>query len=89
MQSIVCIPPDEAERVRTTLNKITKLTWQQIYTAKGLRWEKIYSITPSSEVDAIYSSLLSKSSRGLGFRDEQLLRVLLVCADQDGTYGRK
>lgn len=27
---------DEAERVRETLKKITKLIWQQVYTDKGL-----------------------------------------------------
>lgn len=81
--------PDEAERVRAALKKITKLTWQQVYTDKGLHWEKIYSITPPRGVAAIYSFRLSKSSRGLGFRDGMLLRVLLVCADHDGTYGRK
>ena len=31
---------DEAERVRATLKKIAKLTWQQVYTDKGLHWEK-------------------------------------------------
>lgn len=80
---------DEAERVRTTLKKITKLTWQQVYTDKGLHWEKIYSITPPRGVGAIYSFRLSKSSRGLGFRDGHFLRVLFVCADHDGSYVRK
>lgn len=80
---------DEAERVRATLKKIAKLTWQQVYSDKGLHWEKIYSVTPPRGVDAIYSFRLSKSSRGLGFRDGQFLRVFLVCADHDGTYGRK
>jgi hypothetical protein len=80
---------DEAERARATLKKITKLTWQQVYTDKGLHWEKIYSITPPRSLDAIYSFCLSKSSRGLGFQDGQFLRVLLVSADHDGSDGRK
>lgn len=77
---------DEAERVRATLKKITKLTWHQFHSDKGLHWEKVYSVIPPRGVDAIYSFRLSKSSRGLGFRDGQFLRVILVCADHDKIY---
>lgn len=79
---------DEAERVRATLKKITKLTWHQVYLDKGLHWEKVYSVKPPHGVDAIYSFRLSQSSLGLGFRDGEFLRVILVCADHDKTHGR-
>ena len=84
---------DEAERVRTALKKILKLSWQDIYKDKGLHWEKVQSlvglVTSPQGVDALYTFRLSKSARGIGYRDGNFLRVLLVSADHDRTYGKK
>jgi len=80
---------DEAERVRATFKKILKLTWQELYRYKGLHWEKIQSVPAPKGVDSLYSFRLSKSARGVGYRDGNFLRVLLVNADHDGAYGKK
>ena len=80
---------DEAERVRATFKKILKLTWQELYRDKGLHWEKIRSVPAPKGVDSLYSLRLSKSARGVGYRDGNFLRVLLVNADHDGSYGKK
>ena len=80
---------DEAERVRATFRKILKLTWQELYRDKGLHWEKIHSVPAPKGVDSLYSFRLSKSARGVGYRDGNFLRVLLVNADHDGAYGKK
>jgi hypothetical protein len=80
---------DEAERVRATFKKILKLTWQELYRDKGLHWEKIHSVPAPKGVDSLYSFRLSKSARGVGYRDGNFLRVLLVNADHDGAYGKK
>jgi hypothetical protein len=37
-QSWVELEADDAERVRTALKKILKLTWQDVYKDKGLHW---------------------------------------------------
>ena len=88
-QSWVELEADDAERVRTALKKILKLTWQDVYKDKGLHWEKIQSIQPPTSVDALYTFRLSKSARAVGYRHGNYLRVLLVSADHDGAYGKK
>ena len=88
-QSWFDLDADDAERVRTALKKILKLTWQDVYKDKGLHWEKVQSIRPPAGVDALYTFRLSKSARGVGYRQGNLLRVLLVSTDHDGTYGKK
>jgi hypothetical protein len=54
-----------------------------------LHWEKIKNSTTPSGAQALYSFRLSKSARGVGYRDGNFLRVLLVNADHDATYGKK
>ncbi len=80
---------EDAERVRNALKKILKLTWQDIYKDKGLHWEKVQSLPAPEGVDALYTFRLSKSARGVGYREGNFLRVLLVSTDHDGTYGKK
>ena len=80
----------EAERVRSTFKKIRRLTWEQVYRDPGLKWEKVSHLEQDYlGLDAVYSFRLSRASRGLGYRDKTILRVLLVSADHDKTYGKK
>lgn len=79
----------EQEKAFDTFEKITQLTWNQVYRDKGLKWEKIRSIPAPKGIDALYSFRVSKSIRGIGFRDDHFLRVLLIQPDHDATYGKK
>jgi hypothetical protein len=54
-----------------------------------LRWEKIHSIQAPKGIDALYSFRVSKSIRGIGFRQDHFLRVLLIEPDHDAAYGKK
>jgi hypothetical protein len=85
----IALESDEAERVRSTFKKILKLTWPELYKDKGLHWEKIQSITGTQGHESLYSFRLTKSARGIGFRQGNHLRVLLVSADHDAAYGKK
>jgi hypothetical protein len=80
---------DDAERVRSTFKKLIQLTWSEVYRDKGLRWEKIQSVPPPLGVDALYSFRLSQSARGVGYRDGDFLRVLLVTSDHDTAYSKR
>ncbi|QWD64688.1 hypothetical protein [Polynucleobacter sp. MWH-UH2A] len=80
---------DEQQKVYATFQKITQLTWNQIYRDKGLKWEKIHSIPAPKGIDALYSFRVSKSIRGIGFREDHFLRVLLIEPDHDAAYGKK
>ena len=88
-QSWLELEADDAERVRAALKKILKRTWQDVYKDKGLHWEKIQSIQPPTDVDALYTFRLSKSARAVGYRHRNYLRVLLVTPDHDGAHGKK
>lgn len=71
------------------MNKIRKLTWDQVYRDPGLKWEKIVSVAPPKGVDAIYSFRVTRSRRATAFRDGNFMRLLTVEPDHDATYGKK
>ncbi|MFH0728338.1 MAG: hypothetical protein V2B19_18615 [Pseudomonadota bacterium] len=72
-----------------TLNKIRKLTWNQLYRDKGLNWEKIFSVKPPTGVDAIYSLRITRSCRATAFREGDFIRLLTIFPDHNSTYGKK
>ena len=71
-----------------TLNKIRQLTWNQLYGDRGLKWEKITSIKPPAEIDAVYSLRISRSRRTTAHRDGDFMRLLSIAQDHDSTYGK-
>jgi hypothetical protein len=71
------------------LRKIRLLTWDQLYRDKGLKWEKIISVKPPPDIDAIYSLRITLSRRCTAYRDGDFMRLLTVAPDHDSTYGRK
>ena len=79
----------EQQKAIATFEKITQLTWNQIYRDKGLKWEKIHSLPAPKGIEALYSFRVSKSIRGIGFREAHFLRVLLIEPDHDAAYGKK
>ena len=79
----------EQEKALATFEKLTQLTWNQVYRDKGLKWEKIHSIATPKGIEALYSFRVSKSIRGIGFRENHFLRVLLIDPDHDAAYGKK
>ncbi len=80
---------DQAERVRNAFKKITQLTWNELYRDAGLKWERVQSIQAPAGVDALYTFRITQSVRGVGFRESDFLRVLLIQPDHDATYGKK
>ncbi len=80
---------DEAERVRATLRKIQRLTWSEIYRDKGLNWEGIKSYALPPDIKTLYSFRLSRSARGIGYRDGDYLRIVFLKFDHDAAYGKK
>ena len=71
-----------------TLNKIRQLTWNQLYGDRGLNWEKITSIKPPAEFDAVYSLRISRSRRATAHRDGDFMRLLSIAPDHDSAYGK-
>ncbi len=69
-----------------TLNKIRQLTWQQLYGDGGLKWEKISSVKPPPNIDAIYSIRITQARRAVVYRQQDFMRFLLIAEDHDATY---
>jgi hypothetical protein len=70
-----------------TLNKLRRMTWNQIYRDQGLK--KIASLTPPAGVAAIYSLRITQSRRATAYRDGGFIRLLTISPDHDATYGKK
>ena len=81
----------KAERLAAidTLRKVRQLTWAQVYRDNGLKWEKIVSVKPSADMDAMYALRITQSRRATAWRDGDFMRMLTVAPDHDSTYGRK
>ena len=72
-----------------TLRKIRQLTWNQVYTDPGLKWDKIASVSPPPGVASLYSLRITQSRRATAFREGDFMRFLTIAPDHDAAYGRK
>lgn len=75
----------EQRALLNTLDKIKKLTWEQLYCDKGIRWELISS-NKNKLVDNLYSFRFSQKYRGTAFREGNYLVLLGLFPDHDGAY---
>ena len=82
---------DKSERIRVTdtLRKLRQLTWDQLYRDQGLKWEKVVSVKPPKDIDAVYTLRITQSRRATAYRDGNFLRFLTIAPDHDAAYGKK
>lgn len=71
--------------VLNTLRKLSAMTWQQVYTDRGLRWEAILSRTGPHGL-RLYSLRLGKGFRAVAVREGEWLRLLTLHPDHDSAY---
>lgn len=76
---------EDALRAMACLRKISRMSWQELYRAPGLKWEAIES-RHSREGHRLYTFRISQKSRAVGFREGNRLRLLLICPDHDSAY---
>jgi len=88
-EQLLSLQKNERHAALDTLNKIRKLTWNQLYRDQGIKWEKITSIKPPAGIDAVYSLRISQSRRATAHRDGNFIRLLTIAPDHDATYGKK
>ena len=72
-----------------TLKKLRQLTWNQVYSDQGLKWEKIVSVSLPPGIASMYSLRITQSRRATAYRDGQFIRFLTISPDHDATYGKK
>ena len=87
-RQLLSLQKAERHAALDTLNKIRQLTWNQLYGDRGLKWEKITSIKPPAEIDAVYPLRISRSRRATAHRDGDFMRLLSIAPDHDSTYGK-
>ena len=88
-EQLLSLQKNERHAALDTLNKIRKLSWNQLYLDQGIKWEKITSIKPPAGIDAVYSLRISQSRRATAHRDGDFIRLLTIAPDHDATYGKK
>ena len=88
-EQLLSLQKNERHAALDTLNKIRKLSWNQLYRDQGIKWEKITSIKPPAGIDAVYSLRISQSRRATAHRDGDFIRLLTIAPDHDATYGKK
>jgi len=88
-EQLLLLQKAERHAALDTLNKIRQLTWNQLYSDPGIKWEKITSIKPPAGIDVVYSLRLSRSRRATAHRDGNFMRLLTISPDHDSTYGKK
>jgi hypothetical protein len=75
----------EQLKVLNSLRKLSTLTWQQIYTDPGLKWEQIQQRS-APKGEKLYSLRISQGFRALAYREGEWLRLLSLHPDHDSAY---
>jgi hypothetical protein len=88
-ENLLTLQKPERHSALETLNKLRRMTWNQVYRDQGLKWEKIVSLTPPAGVAAIYSLRITQPRRATAYRDGDFIRLLTISPDHDATYGKK
>ena len=88
-ENLLTLQKPERHAALDTLNKLRQMTWGQVYRDGGLKWEKIISVKPPKDIDAIYSLRITNSRRATAYRDGEFIRLLTIAPDHDSTYGKK
>ncbi len=76
---------DEVVRFFNTLRKIRRLSWHQVYQAKGLNWEPAgMRLGPHGE--RLYSIRVSRKFRAVVFREGNFMAFVSLHPDHDSAY---
>lgn len=87
-ENLLTLQKSERHAALDTLNKLRQMTWNQAYRDGGLKWEKIISVKPPKDIDAIYSLRITNSRRATAYRDGEFIRLLSIAPDHDSTYAK-
>jgi hypothetical protein len=83
--SLFNLEKQEQRALLNTLGKISKLSWEELYQDKGLRWELITSQKTTKGL-SVYSFRFSKKYRGTAYREGDYLVLIDLFVNHDGAY---
>lgn len=73
----------ELKKAFKSFKKLNQLSWQQLFSDNGLKWEEVVGMPGN------FTIRLSKSYRAIVLRDGQMMRFISLHLDHDGAYGKK
>ncbi len=88
-ENLLTLQKPERHAALDTLNKLRRMSWNQVYRDSGLKWEKIMSVKPPTGIDTIYSLRITQARRATAYRDGEFIRFLTIAPDHDSAYGKK
>jgi len=76
---------NDQRSILNTLRKLAAMTWQEVYSDNGLKWELILSQRGPGD-NKLYSFRISRGFRVVAYRDGSWLRLLSLHPDHDSAY---
>ena len=73
----------ELRQAVKTLRKVSQLTWQQVYSDQGLKWEELKS------AKGRFTIRVTGQCRAVVSRDGEFMCFLALHFDHDSAYGRR
>jgi len=83
--NLLALDKPQAWAVLQTLRLLQAMTWLQLQTSKGLRWELIQS-RQGPQGERLYSLRVSRSCRAVAWREGDWLRFLSLHPEHDSAY---
>ncbi len=84
-EQLFSLPKQGQAGVLSSLRKLSKMTWEQVYRDAGIRWEVILSRS-GPRGQRLYSLRLGKGFRGVAYREREWMRLLSLHPDHDSAY---
>ncbi len=84
-EQLFSLPKQGQAGVLSSLRKLSKMTWEQVYRDAGIRWEAILSRS-GPRGQRLYSLRLGKGFRGVAYREREWMRLLSLHPDHDSAY---
>ena len=75
----------DQQALLSTLKRLRGMTWRQVCTDQGLKWEAIHS-RQGPNGQRLYSFRASRAFRAVGYRDGLWLKILSLLPDHDSAY---
>ena len=93
LKDLFALDKNDKVQIIKVFEKISKLTWAQIYQDAGLKWEKIDPVPPrlmrhltKDKQLSLYSIRVTQAKRAVVTRDGEFMRFLALPPDHDSTY---
>jgi len=83
--NLLALDKPQAWAVLQTLRLLQAMTWLQLQTCKGLRWELIQS-RQGPQGERLHSLRVSRSCRAVAWREGDWLRFLSLHPEHDSAY---